>query len=396
MVFLTTEKFNETYFGGLIMKNIKILVVVLMAIFLVGCSKADTPSAVKVDLAEDNQQATFNTEEHTKHLTKVLGDNLELDADVFYPLNTEIATYSVERKIFSKDVINLFIDKEDTEYTIEDNPNYENSFTVNTGQGCSLSASEGYLLYLKNQEYDDVVAMIEELYLEEKSINETDELSFCNKKKAISIGEDKIKEFSDNQVEVIRMAAMGHKELEKLQEDLLKEESYRAGIDIGKTNEIGQFSEEDDVYYIEYAVKQDDIFLYSGIAEPQITMSIDAFWDFPVNVTMLIGNEGIRYFSYRNVLEKQTMDQIDGNIISAEEALETVQKIYDNIILTEPLKISKVWVQYILVPDWKDLKEIKLKPYWCIQIDSVDESGKTWSKAERINAITGGNLSYGE
>lgn len=376
------------------MKNKNIIVLVLLATFLMGCSQVESHPSEKIELVE-TQSKTINTEIHSEHIKRTLADDLEIDADIFYPSNKEIATYLVERKIFSKDVINLFMDKEETEYTIENNPNYENSFTVTTKEGCRLSASEGYLFYVKSKEYDDVAAMIEECLLI-NDINETEELSFCNKAEAIALGEDKIKEFSENPVEVIRMVSMEHENLEKLQKDLLKEDSYLAGIENGKTNKIDEFTEDDDVYYIEYAIKQDDISLYSGIAEPQISMSIDAFWDFPVNVTVIIGNDGIRYFSYRNIFEKPMLEKKDENILSVDEALENVKKTYDNIILTEPINISKVWLEYIPVPNWQDLTQIELRPYWCIKMESVDENGEIWSKAERINALTGGNLTYGE
>ena len=49
-------------------------------------------------------------------------------------------------------------------------------------------------------------------------------------------------------------------------------------------------------------------------------------------------------------------------------------------------------MEYVVVPDWEEQEQYKLVPYWCVQIDSP--SGN--SSAERINAITGGNLSYGE
>ena len=50
-----------------------------------------------------------------------------------------------------------------------------------------------------------------------------------------------------------------------------------------------------------------------------------------------------------------------------------------------------------MIPDWTTeiSKPIELRPYWCI-IKNVEEDGEQYITADRINAITGGNLSYGE
>lgn len=69
-----------------------------------------------------------------------------------------------------------------------------------------------------------------------------------------------------------------------------------------------------------------------------------------------------------------------------------VKEIYVNTILNSQVTISRIWLEYVVVPDWEEKEQYKLVPYWCVQIDSP--SGN--SSAERINAITGGNLSYGE
>lgn len=54
-------------------------------------------------------------------------------------------------------------------------------------------------------------------------------------------------------------------------------------------------------------------------------------------------------------------------------------------------------MEYVFIPDFtaKDLlEEGKLQPDWCFEI--MDQEDLEESNAERINAIRGGELAYGE
>lgn len=382
------------------MKNImKIPLLSVMAILLAGCSNGGGRAEEIVRSAEDiqeekNKEEKTGSEEEPEHIKRTLADKLQIDADIIYPPDKELAVYPVKRKIFEKDSISLFLSED--EYIITENPNYENSFTVNTSGGSGLLVSEGYFSYIKNRKRDeDVASMIEDFLLKAEIIGEAKELSFMSKKEAIALGKEKIKELSGSNAEAVRTVAMDNEDLQKLQNNLLDEAGYQAGIESGKTNRIDKFSE-DDVYYIQYAVKQDDIYLYDGITEPQISLAIDAYWDFSVNVTVLVGKDGIRYFNYRNAFSEPVAETEKAGIISADDVLDKIEKVYDGIILTEPVTITKLWIEYIPVPDWENLTRIELRPYWCVQINSGGGPGEAWSSVERIHALTGGNLSYGE
>lgn len=377
------------------MKNIKIIpLFTITAILLTSCAGSGSRTEENVQQIENiGEDSGSNTD--SNRITRKLADNLEIDAEVIYPSENELAVYSVRRKIFDADSIRLFIGAD--RYTMEENPNYENSFTADTAEGSSLLVSEGYFSYIKNRERDeDVVSLIEDFLLKADDTGTVGELPFMNKKEAIALGKERIKELSGDSAEVIRIVAMGNEELEKLQNNLLDEDSYQAGIDNGKANMLDSFTGDDDVYYIQYAVKQDDIYLYDGITEPQISLAIDAFWDFSVNITVLIGKDGIRYFNYRNAFGEPVMEKEKESIITADEVLHNIEKVYDGIILTGPVTITKLWIEYVPVPDWEDLAQIELRPYWCVRINSIDKEGENWSSAERINALTGGSLSYGE
>ena len=84
-------------------------------------------------------------------------------------------------------------------------------------------------------------------------------------------------------------------------------------------------------------------------------------------------------------------------ILSSEEALGILQKEDEEIISDKTGEIEGIKLEYVMIPDWTTeiSKPIELRPYWCI-IKNVEEDGEQYTTADRINAITGGDLSYGE
>jgi len=383
------------------MKSVgKILVILWGMLIVTSCSLNPKQLNEPLKLSEVIEE---KLESETGHITRSISENLDIDADIDFPSNKEYAIYCVERKKFSQEYFNLFLSEEDSERTIFENPNYPRAFVVETGRGSDMGIKDGYLNYQRRMGYDhEVVAMIEgrlmieeELFYSENNGN-TKELSFQSKEEAIRLGESKIKEVLDCQLEEIRTVALDHRDLKNLQDDLLKKDSYKTELENGTSTQIGEWSEEDDVYYIQYILKQDDLPIHNAILEPQVSMSIDVFWSFPVNITVLVDKDGISYFNFRNALDGLGEIKEKKTIITANEALEKIEEIYNNIILTDKTTISKIWLEYIPVPNWKDTSQMELRPYWCIQIDTVNIGGEKWSQVERINAITGGNLSYGE
>lgn len=143
---------------------------------------------------------------------------------------------------------------------------------------------------------------------------------------------------------------------------------------------------------MEYELTKDGLPIYSGINEPGISMAVETFWTAETRITMMLDKDGIHYIASKGGSFDASPEAEAQTIISAEAALEAVKEIYVNTILSSQVTISRIWLEYVVVPDWEEKEQYKLVPYWCVQIDSP--SGN--SSAERINAITGGNLSYGE
>jgi len=143
--------------------------------------------------------------------------------------------------------------------------------------------------------------------------------------------------------------------------------------------------------------KGHDIQLYEQDNEPSVSMAVE--W-FPgsIKAEMLITSKGIRYMKLDGALS------FDGQptskkIISVDEAMDKLKDKYSQVILTEPYTVTKIYLEYLTIPE-KDKKPLEamqtLRPYWCFIIQVLeDDNGQIFEKAERFNAFTGADLSYG-
>jgi hypothetical protein len=221
---------------------------------------------------------------------------------------------------------------------------------------------------------------------------ELSDLSFLSAEKAVQMGKVKIKELTGQNSEVLAAFALNREKLTELEEQYRQTQKYQEDAQRGKATTVDDWSDEDEMYYMEYELTKDGLPIFSGINEPGISTAVETFWTAETRITMLLDKDGICCIAGRGGIFDASPETEAQTIISAEEALEAVKEIYVNTILDLPVTISGIWLEYVAVPDWEETEQYRLVPYWCVQIDS--DSGS--SSAERINAITGGNLSYGE
>lgn len=351
------KKFHNKGKGMLLALSIHLL--------FTGCSNAQAPvqTETAADILENTEQTNMettnakNTEKN--HISERITDKLVIDAEIITPENQEYLSYKLTKKAFPKEDIHMFLK---AEADITENPNYANAYLAQTTDGSEFSANEGNFRYARDaKKEEELTAMIEANSYKKK---ETKDLNFLSMDEAVQLGREKIRELTGWDSEAIEI--------------------------------IGDSSEGNEFYYINYSLTKDGLPIYNGINEPKISMAVDLFWDSAVTITMLVDKDGIRYLHCRNGLFDLSPEQPPQMILSAEAALEKVKEIYSNILMDSQGTISKVWLEYISVPDMENPKQFRLSPYWCVQIDWLTEDGYLSSSAERINAVTGGDLSYGK
>jgi hypothetical protein len=332
----------------------------------------------------------------TDYIRETLSDKLVIDAEVVLPNEQEYSVYALSKKAFPREDLDVFFGV--TEAVVTEHPEWTGAYSAKTNEGGYFGTDpQGNFTYAKDEERDNhIVYLVESAYYNAGSCSfreeEIPDLPFRNAEKAIQMGKDKMKELTGQDSEVLAAYALNREKLAELEEKYRQTQNYREDAQRGKATMVDDWSDADEMYYMEYELTKDGLPIYSGINEPGISTAVETNWTAETRITMLLDKDGIRYIAGRGGIFDASPEAGAQTIISAEEALEAVKEIYMNTILDSQITISGIWLEYVVVPDWKETEQYKLVPYWCVQIDSA--SGN--SSAERINAITGGNLSYGE
>jgi hypothetical protein len=378
-------------------KMFALSVLVSAGILLTGCSgtAAEPLESTPAEITEATQESAGGAESGTNHISEKVSDMLVIDADVVLPKDQVYSVYALTKQAFPREDLDGFFGA--SEAVVTDHPEWVGAYSAKTEEGgCFSTDPYGNFTYAKDEERDDyIVYLVESAYYNAGSCSfqkeEIPDLTFLNAENAIQTGKERIKELTGQDSEVLAAYALNREILTALEEEYRQTPKYQEDAQRGKETTVDDWSDADEIYYMEYRLTKDGLPIYSGINEPGISMAVETFWTAETRITMLLDQDGIRYIASRGGIFDASPEAEAQTIISAETALEAVKEIYGNTILSSQVTISRIWMEYVVVPDWEEKEQYKLVPYWCVQIDSP--SGN--SSAERINAITGGNLSYG-
>ena len=359
-------------------------------------SSENIPTGSSTEAMQGSAWSVGGAESGTNYISDKLSDKLVIDAEVVLPKEQIYSVYALTRKAFPREDLDVFFGV--SEAVVTDHPEWTGAYSAKTKEGGYFSTDpQGNFTYAKDEERDDhIVYLVESAYYNAGSCSfqeeEIPDLSFLNAEEATQMGKEKIKELTGQDSEVLVAYALNREKLTELEEKYRQTKEYQEDAQREKATTVDDWADVDEIYYMEYERTIDGLPIYSGINEPGISIAVETFWTAETRITMLLDKDGIRYIAGRGGIFDASPEAEAQTIISAEAALEAVKEIYMNTILNSQVTISRIWLEYVVVPDWKEKEQYKLVPYWCVQIDSP--SGN--SSAERINAITGGNLSYGE
>lgn len=383
-------------------KMFALSVVMSTGILMAGCSgtaaepSKSTLEESSTEVVQESVESVGWAESGTNHIGEKLSDKLVIDAEVVLPKEQAYSVYALTKKAFPREDLDIFFGV--SEAVITDHPEWTGAYSAKTKEGGYFSTDpEGNFTYAKDEERDNyIVYLVESAYYNAGSCSfqkeEIPDLSFLNAEEAVQMGKEQIKELTGQDSEVLAAYALNQETLSELEKKYRQTQNYQEDAQRGKAATVDDWSDVDEIYYMEYELTKDGLPIYSGINEPGISMAVETFWTAETRITMLLDQDGIRYITGRGGIFDASPEAEVQTIISEEVALEAVKGIYANTILSSQITISRIWLEYVVVPDWKEKEQYKLVPYWCVKIDSP--SGN--SSAERINAITGGNLSYGE
>ncbi|MCM1499554.1 MAG: hypothetical protein NC124_13900 [Clostridium sp.] len=298
-------------------------------------------------------------------------------------------TYQISAKEFDREAVcDVLLEGYDTSKMPQEQEN--GSTIIDVGES-SLLMGKGSLEYQKDNNAANIGSMLfyyvipEVLDTAHDSESEADVLKeeaevkeIESKVAGLCISED------NERLNLSRAVKMEKSELENILSELRKSGEY--------TDDITQWEAEEYIG-LQYEMVKDDIPVM-GLEEPNQGYKIDIWAAQPAYVQVLIGNGRILYMSARGLVQAGENEEV--MVISKEEAVRAAEKETEDVLSDMDWKTEEVKLEYVSIPDWSvDFPQPKeMVPYWCII--KKNEGEEVYEAAVRINAVTGGNLAYGE
>lgn len=300
----------------------------------------------------------------------------------------EIKAYEITGKIFQTDIIcDWLLEGKADSAKIEQQKN--GSITVQADES-NLFMNNGMIEFERDKSVSDIETLFfyyilsDLVKIEEPYIKDQQHYDACNEavieqiETACQLGEGESIQLNSScclDKEILEQLAQ---ELEKYGEEHMDTSKWTAEEYIG----------------LEYELVKDNIPVM-GVKEPTQGYYLDIAGAAPVYIRVLLGDERILGLSIQGMFEEKKNNMV--SIISKEEAIRIAEEEEADIILKKGNISDEVKLEYVPIPDWNtgDGTPIELRTYWCI-IKEIEEGEEKYTEAVRINAITGGNLSYGE
>ena len=176
------------------------------------------------------------------------------------------------------------------------------------------------------------------------------------------------------QPELLHFVTLSGQEVLDFQEEMYRKPFY---------TEMGtpfQLTDAEDTCYLEFTFSMEEIPIF-GPKEHGVSYIDGVFPPIPVSASLLITAEGIQRFNMNYACTAVKGE--DKPLLTPEAAAQALKEQYALEIHFGEIVFDRVYLQYIPVMEGD---QFVLKPYWCF--DSAD-------LAERINALTGEDISYG-
>lgn len=176
------------------------------------------------------------------------------------------------------------------------------------------------------------------------------------------------------------------------QEKTLKENGDLTNLRDGSITLKDGWSKEDDCYYMFFRSGFDKIPIYPW---PHGSIETNTFVA-SAYITACYSHNGLEYLAILDTYQKKDVEQEGLKIISFEEALTAVRHKYENVILTEPITISTIELNYVPKLISRSRDEFQLVPAWCFAMKEIREDGKgkshTFYNRMIIDATTGDEI----
>ncbi len=371
----------------------------MLSVCLIGCGKQESDRLPDVGRNTDtscgvSEKETANSCEtsNIQHVSQELCDNLYIDASAVIPDKNQYSTYTLKMVDCDPErLFNLFCPEGHGSYTRE---NRSNCIVYDESSGKQLVVYEDSIYFRTyNFESEERPTQDLETLMYYHTLEHPDavphDLSFMSAEEMQEFGRDLLTQLGIAWEPILfRSVTLSSREVMDFQQELFGEGGTYVQLGITPIN----LTAAEDVCYLQFNFAWDEIPLI-GFDEP-IASSYENFGASPaVKATIMLNGEGIQTctVSFPCTIEASSDPQ---PILKMEQAIALLKDKYDLQILDAPRKIEDIWVEYIPV---KQDDELVLTPYWFFRQvnEKVTGSRSDFGSADRFNAITGKDLTYG-
>ncbi|MEG2290664.1 MAG: hypothetical protein RR891_08125 [Clostridium sp.] len=373
------------------MKRFFFVSVILITLLLTGCSLSDNTNE------NMKNNTVIESENSSTNVSKELDKNLTIDAEAKVPDAENYNVLNVKYKEYnSEQVCDLLLKDDIIDTRNEYGTGSDKSIIIETKNNKVLSISKESLYFsLKDNGYSRLRFELDQFLFDDmKHKFPKDELISLNKKESI----DKVRQIAkalnlhiDDEPIVYSMDIDSLKAAENnfmTDEEAAEWEAMKPGT--GKRN----WTEDEEGYLIVFKSSSNNIPIYSR----DLVLSSDNSHLNRSELNAVVTKNGIASFEVSSMYDLVSIDTENLSCIDYSQALEVVKNKYKNIIITDPIKITNINLEYIPRLKDKKLGEFKLTPAWVFTteeenevIDSITNNKKIQksTKAILVDAITG-------
>ncbi|MEG0672108.1 hypothetical protein [Clostridium sp.] len=370
------------------MKNKSLLSILAAALILTGCSS---------NKIVESKMSRTELQNFPSHISEELDKNLTIDAEtrVFDAENYNVL--NVKYKQYDEtEASNIFLKDEIIDTRTEYGKDNDKNVWIKTKSNKDLIISKHYLRFdFDNKDYTHLMFESNQYLFNEMKLKfPKDTLESLNKDESIDKVKQVAKDLDLSLYDEPIVYSLDVNSLRDAENNFMTDEQYadsettKPGT--GKVN----WTEEDEAYLIIFKSTLNNIPIYSR----DVRLSSDNSFLSPSHLKAVVNKNGIALFDVSSIYDSPSLSTENLSCIQYAEALKTIKDKYKNIIITDPIKISNINLEYIPRLKDKELGEFKLTPAWVFlteyeyTVDDVISNSKIVIKdtdAILIDAITG-------
>lgn len=213
------------------------------------------------------------------------------------------------------------------------------------------------------------------------TVYKAENLSFMSADEAVAYVKTVLDKLSINVSDNVEMYAIDYQTMQEYQ-DKMKIEEPDAAVNYTLKD---TFTESDEFYILCFTVVQDNL--------PVTHSSYDTLSTYRTvtgaNIRVHLSSSGIIYFEATGIYNVKAVDSTPASIISPQDAIDKVFEIHDSIVSTDIAKVTKISLEYSLIPYNDNYSQFKLVPSWCVTLLYDYGIGIDVYETKAINAVTG-------